>query len=176
MPDFAGALVGWRLWLPSVTTDGVRLRSLMFPAYWRPGQPFRAACLCPRRRPLLRPWRRAREHAPVQLDSTCGVYAVDRIEHAMVYADHLPIARTLRGCIVVGSVALWGRVVVGEHGWRAELAYPTHLYVGWSKRTPASLAEQLLADLRAYRVPVEALDARSVPEMVEQLRSVSASE
>jgi hypothetical protein len=32
-------------------------------------------------------------------------------------------------CRVLGTVALWGRVVELEHGWRASHAYPLRLFV-----------------------------------------------
>jgi hypothetical protein len=55
----------------------------------------------------------------------------------------------LPGVLVVGQIALWGRCIEHERGWRASHAYPHHLYV---------FAEDaaLAATLRdRYLVPVE---------------------
>ena len=50
--------------------------------------------------------------------------------------------------LVVGQIAQWGRVIQHERGWRAQYAYPTHLYVLTEQ---AAIADRLRAH---YKVPV----------------------
>ncbi len=66
----------------------------------------------------------ARPPAP-SLECACGIYAAREPEDALVYLT----GRDEPGVVgrVLGRVALWGLVVEGEHGWRAELAYPAAL-------------------------------------------------
>lgn len=59
-----------------------------------------------------------------------------------------------------GAVAIWGRVVEAQHGWRGVLAYPRRLVVPpsdglLSTRRRARLAARIAADLEAYGVAVE---------------------
>lgn len=98
----------WRAWTLAGTRDGrqVRLRPIAGSTKpWPPMQPARAHCSLPR------------FHAAPNLDCTCGLHAT-----------HEPdLLRKTRGPSVLGTVALWGRVVEHEHGYRAELGYPQRL-------------------------------------------------
>lgn len=63
------------------------------------------------------------EHARVPAwDCQCGFYAY-KTDAALTRS------RYARGRIVIGRVALWGRVVDHDHGYRAEHAYPQVLYL-----------------------------------------------
>ncbi len=53
-------------------------------------------------------------------DCNCGIHIAKSIPLALQY---------LMGGVVFGRVALWGKVIEGEHGYRGEFAYPTELYV-----------------------------------------------
>jgi hypothetical protein len=59
---------------------------------------------------------------------------------------------------VMGTVALWGTVIEGEHGYRASHAYPQRLYIpvnrirGSRRISPATVAYGLMS---AYGVEVE---------------------
>ena len=72
---------------------------------WLPLEPARARC-----------WRHRRHRAP-EVACTCGLYAVDDPRHLL----------RARSPAVVGTVALWGRVVVHDIGWRAGHAYPQRI-------------------------------------------------
>jgi hypothetical protein len=50
-----------------------------------------------------------------------------------------------------GQVALWGKVIEGEDGYRAEFAYPKALYVSY-------LNYRLVEPLSVYGVPVRVLN------------------
>jgi hypothetical protein len=98
----------WRTWTLVGSRDGSRVRLAPIAGDGRPWPPRRpAAASCIRRRSHVRP----------ELDCTCGLYAVES-------PDEL---RRTRDPAVLGTVALWGRIVEHEHGFRAALAYPQRL-------------------------------------------------
>ena len=103
----AEAVSAWRTWGLTGSKDGSNVRLLPVAGAsrpWSPAEPTRATC-------------RHRHHEVPDLDCRCGL-------HAMRGCD--PLRRT-RDPAVVGTVALWGRVVEHEHGFRAEWGYPQRL-------------------------------------------------
>jgi hypothetical protein len=77
---------------------------------------------------------------------------------------------------VLGRVRLWGKVIACERGWRAECAYPDHIYVpNWatSKRPPHQSLE-IAAGLGDYGVPVSLLPARARPEIIASIEQAAA--
>jgi hypothetical protein len=97
---------GWRTWVLDRDGDDLRLVSPLVDALWPGGRPFGATCR-----------RHAGHRAPAQ-DCSCGIYAV---------SSPADLGSVCAGVSVVGSVALWGRVVEHERGYRGELAYPQRL-------------------------------------------------
>jgi hypothetical protein len=67
--------------------------------------------------------------APVW-DCSCGFYAY-KTDASLSTSEYLAISR---GLTVGGRVALWGRVVDHELGYRAEHAYPQVLYLRGDRR------------------------------------------
>jgi hypothetical protein len=61
-------------------------------------------------------------HESPEVSCACGIYAM-RTPEALIQTLHY-------GPTVLGRIALWGNVVVCEHGYRAEYAYPQLLYYG----------------------------------------------
>jgi len=101
------ALSAWRAWGLAGSRDGSEVHLLPVagrPRPWPAAEPARATC------------RRHHRRVP-DLACRCGL-------HAMRLAD--PLRRT-RDPAVVGTVALWGRIVEHEFGFRAELGYPQRL-------------------------------------------------
>jgi hypothetical protein len=159
VPDAIEPLVGWRYWRLAVDGGLARLASLAGPHHpWSPGEPLRARC----RRSGIDPddprYRYAScydctPHRSPGEDCTCGIYAARDLGRLR---GHVLLG--LRR-VVVGEVRLWGKVVPGAHGYRAELAYPGRLFVferatrGW----PA-----LVGDLEAYGSPVEVVPDRAM--------------
>lgn len=98
----------WRSWTLAGSRDGSRVRLMPIAGNgrpWPPGLPAAGSCT------------RHRTHKAPHVACTCGLHAVgdpDRLRQA-------------RDPAVFGSVALWGRVVEHEHGFRAELGYPQRL-------------------------------------------------
>jgi hypothetical protein len=100
----------WRTWKLSGRRDGsnLRLRPVVGRAKpWQPLRPAEAVC------------RMGRMHAAPHVDCTCGLHGC-----------HEPqILRRTKSPAVLGRVALWGRVVEHELGYRAQLAYPQRLKI-----------------------------------------------
>jgi hypothetical protein len=101
-------IVGWRAWAIRGTTDGTEVRLLPLAAggaAWTPRVPAVAVCV------------KRRHHRVPALDCRCGIHAT-----------HDPhVLRRTRDPAVLGRVALWGRVIEHELGYRAEFGYPQRL-------------------------------------------------
>ena len=120
-------VLGWRYWrfaddrLTSVSQRGF---------VWEPGSPLVARCV-------------GGGHAAPDPGCSCGVHASADLAslrgHALCLAP---------GVLVVGQVALWGRVVLDAHGYRGEVAAPRRL---WLVDGGGGAA---LGALEAYGVPV----------------------
>ena len=139
-------VIGWRYW--QLTPSGrARLRSVtQRRVEWPPGAVLRAACLG------------AGHRAPDE-GCDCGVYGAADLdslrEHGLCLAPE---------ALVVGRVALWGRVLpdgaasVPERssGWRGEYAEPVSLSVVRELVLEKDLAG-VLASLEPYGVPVDTI-------------------
>lgn len=123
------SVLGWRQW--AVDRAG-RLRPAWSPwsalrpdvLLWRPDGPTRAVCLRWETRHEQWPAGGARglpPHPPTPCERCrCGLYAYRTADVLRGVATP-----TWTSCpIVVGAARLGGRLIVGEHGYRAELGYP----------------------------------------------------
>lgn len=116
----------WRTWTLVGSRDGSRVRLAPIAGDGRPWPP---------RRPAEASCTRHRSHVRPELDCTCGLHAVES-------PDEL---RRTRDPSVLGTVALWGRIVEHEHGFRAALAYPQRLrllcylcFTSWGSNGPGA--------------------------------------
>jgi hypothetical protein len=103
-------VIAWRAWALTGRRDGTNL--MLRPVAgrtrpWRPREVAEAAC------------KGARFHRSPDPGCTCGLHGTDELE----------MLRRARCPAVVGRVAMWGRVIEHEHGFRAEFAYPQRLTV-----------------------------------------------
>ncbi len=147
--------MAWRYWRLGVG-DG-RLRSLTGRHQpWAPGQALQARCRFDDvdrsdwRYRLVSGFSTEPHPAPAE-GCTCGLYAARTLEDLR--------GQMLFGLsrMVVGQVSLWGKVVPGQHGYRAEFAYPHRLCVfDGSVRRDAGVLDAL----SAYGVPVEVVGDR----------------
>jgi hypothetical protein len=144
----AGAsALGWRAWVVTQTSRGVRLASPLFDHLWLPGEPAVASCL-----------RHEDPFAPVigthevvsQAECSCGFHAARDPADALSYLHGRDAPSTL--CRVLGEVTLWGDVLQTDAGWRGTLAYPARLYV------PDAL---LAKELAVYGVSVSSAECES---------------
>jgi hypothetical protein len=131
----------WRTWTLVGSRDGSRVRLAPIAGDGRPWPPLRPAeASCTRHRSHVRP----------ELDCTCGLHAVES-------PDEL---RRTRDPAVLGTVALWGRIVEHEHGFRAALAYPQRLrllcylcFTSWGGNGPGD-CEVVVRHRRGRMVPL----------------------
>ncbi|HEX5411782.1 MAG TPA: hypothetical protein VFZ27_07955 [Terriglobia bacterium] len=134
IPDFVEPLLGWRAWRvwtpPSRDSNSCpAFSSVILDTPWTPRKRFSAEHsldLGARCRGFLDP------------GCSCGIYAFKDPLEAFVYL--LTVRDRLLSMaveIALGTVSLWGKVVECELGYRAQYAYPRHLYL------PASLVRYL---------------------------------
>lgn len=133
VPDFVEPLVGWRTWkvrTPFPGSDACPgLSSIILDAPWAPRRKFSAEHsfdLEAKCRGLL------------DLACSCGIYAFNDPLEAFVYL--MRVRDRLLGMsveVAMGTVNLWGKVVECQSGYKAEYAYPHHIYL------PASFARFL---------------------------------
>ena len=106
---------GWRVWCVQETGAGLRLASVIHEADWPRRTDLIAAC------DLV-------EHIAPDVECTCGIHAADEPALLWTYLHGRDEPATVAR--VLGRVALWGRVVEHEHGWRAERAFPLSFVTG----------------------------------------------
>lgn len=85
------------------------------------------------------------DHDVPKPSCSCGIYAWNKESRGNAYSNHNSI---------YGEVYLWGDVLICDHGYRAEIAYPKRLFLSNPVDTRASrrVREGLI---EAYGVPVE---------------------
>jgi hypothetical protein len=130
IPDIAGVVVGWRAW--EVGGDPPRLHSIVQQTAWNPHERIEADC--------------HKDHDVPDPQCSCGLYAARTLDHLSEMSYHLYSDDDF---VIVGEVAMWGGVIEGTQGWRAQFAYPRRLLIPFE-------AWRLAAGLRdIYGVPVE---------------------
>lgn len=146
IPDYAEVITGWRGWVLSPAHNFGQLLPVAMGSpttndTWLPLQVSVARCV--RTRGPASPSQDTCPHCQGSLHEVpvlgchCGLWAFKTREllesHLAISADH-----------AVGEVALWGKLIEHEHGYRARFAYPTKLWAD----------ERHHAALQAYGVPV----------------------
>lgn len=139
-PDGMEPLVGWRYW----RVAGSALTSLTRSVYWPALERYEADC-------RLTP----RHGAVPAAECHCGIYAARGLDTLKELATP-----NVRVPLVVGKVALWGRVIPAERGYRAQYGYPKRLWLVWESLEPLEQPGARRVELAAaYGVPVEFCDA-----------------
>jgi hypothetical protein len=137
IPDYTEVMIGWRAWRTKERDGKIFLHSVTKANHsWPHRKPLIATCLTTLRA------RRVHPHPVPSVDyCTCGIYSTKTRAHlmSMSYPEQGQ---------VIGEVSLWGRIVEGTHGWRAQFAYPRTLYVNYPSDNVVRLNE-------AYGVPVK---------------------
>jgi hypothetical protein len=136
VPDSISPMLGWRSW--DVDKGLVSPHDPEFP--WRPGKPARARCDVPKRRHAAASCSCPLEPPPAA-NCTCGIYAARSLE--LLHRDY----RKRDHSQVIGRVALWGKVIEHDGGWRGEYAYPQAFFIHPGQ-------EDLRAELAKYEVPI----------------------
>lgn len=136
VPDAIDPAVGYRVWV----VKGNRIESLAHHAVWVPFETFVAEC-------------RVRGHDAADVpvpNCTCGTYAAATFQRLfdMGYTKSQGIFAGQPGDVLIaGTVNIWGGVVPGQHGWRAQLAYPKKFLIPY---THWGIAKMISAE---YGVP-----------------------
>jgi hypothetical protein len=131
--EAGAAVLGWRAWAVTRTSQGLRLTSPLFEQLWVPGEP--AVASCRRHEDPLAPAVLG-AHEVGSVECSCGFHAARDPADALSYLHGRDAPSTV--CRVLGEVTLWGDVLETESGWRGTLAYPARLYA-----PDALLAEEL---------------------------------
>jgi hypothetical protein len=135
----APPVLGWRAWAVMETAAGLRLGSVLYDEVWAPGTT--ALAVCRRREDFFA--EPIPPHPTPSGECGCGFHAARDAADALSFLRGRNEPSTV--CRILGEVALWGRLVETEAGWRAAAAYPVRLY------TPD---ETISAALAVYGVPV----------------------
>jgi hypothetical protein len=159
-PDYAAPVTGWRTWLIDAGGGEARLRSVVRPTPWPVGEALVAEC------PGV-----TFAHRPPGATCRCGIHAARAVEEA---AFHAELPSRAREPLAIGLVALWGGVVEGDAGWRAEAAYPEALHLPLRRPVDRERLEAIAWDLTAYGVPVAMLDCAG-RGVAEALRATTAA-
>ena len=125
IPDFVEPLLGWRAWRIWTPLSGSNscpaFSSVILETPWTPRRRFSA------------------EHSfdlgadcrgLLDLCCSCGIYAFRDPLEAFAYS--MKVRDRLLGIsveVALGSVSLWGRVIECELGYKAQFAYPRHIYL-----------------------------------------------
>ena len=145
----AGRVLGWRYW--QLDTAGACLRSVSQRRFeWPPGRPLRTVCV-------------GGGHGAPADGCNRGIYG------ARDFARLRPRGLCLAPDILVGEVALWGRVLTDEGFHRGEYAYPHTLAVVEDTVSEGRL-EDMVAILGDYGVPT------STASLNEAVGEVSAAQ
>ena len=125
IPDFVEPLRGWRAWRIRTPLSGSdscpAFSSVILETAWTPRRWFLAEHsfdLGVNCRGLLDPC------------CSCGIYAFRDPLEAFVYS--MRVRDRLFGMsveVALGTVSLWGRVIECESGYKAQYAYPRHIYL-----------------------------------------------
>jgi hypothetical protein len=155
VPDAIEPVLAWRAWRVVGPADARRLGSVVREMAWPVRSPALAVCEEPFWRRLGGP--AARLHAAPHLGCACGIYASR--EPAEAFRQVAPPSRR-SAAVAIGQVRLWGSVVEGPHGWRAEPAYPAaiHVLLRDTGRAARLAAESDAVALGVYDVPVDILE------------------
>lgn len=171
-PDYAAPIVGWRGWFVVESEGAFRLCSIVHHTHWPPRQELVASCHSSEHGLKAE---RSAEHAAPEAGCRCGIYACESAAAATPFlgGSRMPARPTLG--FVLGRVALWGKVVECERGWRGERAYPASLYVPRLSaegclliaRSPGP--ETIAFALGSYGVPIKSVACKSVAELARAL-------
>lgn len=146
----ANPLVAWRYWQ---LTAGWQLRSVSQRRFvWPPGGVMRSMCLG------------SGHDAPAE-DCNCGISGaadLDTLSAQRLCLDADPL--------VVGEVALWGRIVTDAGGgFRAAHALPSSLLLV-TETAPSDIHSEILAALRSYGTPT---GTASLPDVVDDVSAAA---
>lgn len=183
VPDKISPEIGWRVWLVVSSGQGrLRLHSaVQAKVKWPVRQELRAECrrlpgpeaIGGNRAPVVASHAAPEESCGAGGGHGCGIYGTKNPSGCTDFLKGSYSPGQVSGGLVLhrvfGKVALWGKVIEAERGWRAELAYPVeicvprHRYVAsganvGGMQDPGLPVEVIVAGLAEYGVPVRLLE------------------
>ncbi|KKR46727.1 MAG: hypothetical protein UU22_C0013G0007 [Parcubacteria group bacterium GW2011_GWA2_40_8] len=171
-------IIAWRMWqavaVLNLFSDDIvyRLRAVSKHTEWKPRITLKADCFA-----LVSSLAKSSnrqvsvhligfKHQVPDIYCRCGIYALRTKEKLFNYFTGMKmdpakpwtvvsanergiLPDRIMGCTVFGQVSLWGEIIEGEDGYRAEYAYPYDLTVlADDRRIADSLREQYQVDTR----------------------------
>lgn len=127
IPDAIEPAVGWRAWNLITLDGGVFVGSINAGVMWPAGRKFEAVC--------------PQTHEPPDPSCSCGVYAARTRKHLQKMGYHFFDLDESR-LVLIGEVNLWGGIIPGTQGWRAQYAYPKNFLVPYSMWKYATMLRQ----------------------------------
>lgn len=127
VPDYTHVLTGWRGWRVTEDNGEWRLQALGQSQIWNPREILTAKCTnggSGLSQLLGSSTSSKSSHPAPAWDCKCGVWAFRDIDLCVK-----AIGTEYASVKVIGSVSLWGKVIETEHGWRAQYAYPSELWL-----------------------------------------------
>ena len=159
IPDAIEPIVGWRYWRVDKKEGLLHSLSGATGFLWQPSARFEARCPAIKRTGIDVRYRfisgmRIEMHDAPGERCRCGIYAARDLSHLR--------RQILTGLAinVVGEVSLWGKLIPGSKGYRAQYAYPRSLFV--IQRTADWDQSKAAEALAVYGVPVETISYRRV--------------
>lgn len=149
VPDMVGEIMGWRAWrVVPMTSDGkhVRLKSVTNGTVWPTDDWLHATCAVRNHKG---------EKTPAKFCS-CGIYAAKDRPHLTGMHYHV---YGIDMNVVIGEVAMAGKVIPGTQGWRAEKARPIKILVPYTRwRLAGPLQECYGVDVELDNTMVDQLE------------------
>jgi hypothetical protein len=164
-------ILAWRCWRLGERRGKYRLLSITYPIAWRPLRPLRAHCVLRFKSGGLYANTgggslKDEDHGPApERRHNCGIYGVKTPKQVDNWSNEK------QGFVsVVGVVALWGRVLLHDGGYKAECAYPKALFPVVEQPKPAGAPltmpmNDVLELLSVYEVPVSPVFRHRIPNL-----------
>lgn len=137
IPDAIEPAVGWRAWNVITGRPGsgeIFIGSVTQGSVWPHNRPMEAQCM--------------HGHDPPGQSCSCGLYAATTRARLQKFGYHFFDIDEER-LVIIGQVNLWGGIIPGNHGWRAQYGYPKKFFVPYSMWNHANALKT------AYGIPVK---------------------
>ena len=112
VPDRVEPITAWRAWKVFNDAGSWKLKAVGMTGVWEPRKAMEAICGASKEK-----------HPAPGYGCECGLWSFTTLD------DLVPALENYTDLKVIGKVAVWGRVIECEHGFRSSHAYPTELWL-----------------------------------------------
>ena len=112
VPDRVEPITAWRAWKVYNDAGIWKLKAVGMTGVWEPRKAMEAICGASKEK-----------HPAPGYGCECGLWSFTTLD------DLVPALENYTDLKVIGKVAIWGRVIECEHGFRSSHAYPTELWL-----------------------------------------------